>query len=175
MKFLASITSYRTSFSPFLHLYQVSSPSLSACGCTSRVSGEQRFQHAQGPLSSNHAQSHFQITTFCTFICWPILSLGYLFLFTVMWVCLSLENREATELHVLLPISELSNRCTGTNHQQTWREVMRWWKMMCICRLCSDLWTEEPRSKVCALYNYSQLIYHDGSNLNSVVGEAGVI
>lgn len=39
-------------------------------------------------------------------------------------MCLTLEDKEATQLCALLSVHELNNRWAATNHQETLKEVM---------------------------------------------------
>lgn len=46
-------------------------------------------------------------------------------------------DKEATELHALLPVCDLSNR-SGTHHQRTLKDVMTH-----TCYLCNDIHAED--------------------------------
>ena len=81
----------------------------------------------------------------------PSLLVNYLFQLSSFIKCcvgLSLRVMEATQLHTLLFVYELNNRCSVTCHQWLWREQCNWSPiMMCICYLHSDVWTEELAAK----------------------------
>ena len=112
-KFFASITSYGTSFSlqPFSSFMSGKFTLTKRLWPHVKSLWRGRWQHSQGQPSSSHIQSQFQHYHLLHFHLLAN-SLFWLFLFSVTWDCLSLADKEATQLHVLLPVSELNNRCT---------------------------------------------------------------
>ena len=79
--------------------------------------------HSDSNFSSNAITFHF----FAALSSLVTNSLFWVFIFVkchVMWVGVSLRDKKAAQLHTLLSVFELSNRCTVTNYRQTLKVVM---------------------------------------------------
>ena len=80
---------------------------------------------------------------------------------------LSLEDKEATQLHTLLSVYKLNNRCTVINRQQTLKEVIWLVTVLHIFMKWFVHWWSS--SEVCTSCKYSQFLYHGNWNLNHVI------
>lgn len=92
------------------------------------------------------------------YLCWAILS--QLSTFVKCHMDLSLGDKNTRQLHALLSVPERNHRCTVTNYQQPLKEVT--WSVTDQDVYLLFMWwfiNWRASSKVCTVYNYSQIIY----------------
>ena len=178
--FFASITPSGTASSlssqPHPSFIAIHSPSLSSSGCTSRVSWMTAVSMFPVISSITPFMVDSNVTsTVITFVsllhfhlCWPVPSFSYPFLQNChMGIPL---GDEATQLHALLSVRELTNRCTVTNHWQTWWHD---WLLIMMDPLYTVISDWRASSQVCTWCSYSQ--YSMVTKIWACCWETGII
>lgn len=105
---------------PFGHSHLPGSFSPSVWLCLSNGSSVNIPGAALSPVTPFTFNSNFtsSVTTLWYFyLCWPIPSLFQLSIFIKCHMGLSVGDREAPQLHALLPVHEANNKCTVTSCQ----------------------------------------------------------